>query len=119
LCGIHFDPAGKLFFSGLSLIKVCVTLVATIHDGGFAFFNDLFNKGTFTFFAIGQVYLAWYATVDIKFYMSLGLFGSTAMVAHTIDRTESIKERSIETTLFMSSAFEKLPVVIKVTNVSR
>ena len=72
--GILPNTADKELFGGLPLVKVVMRLIAAIHDTGFAFVDDFINKGTFTFFAVREVYLPGDAPVDIKADMSLGFF---------------------------------------------
>src|ERR1035437_8566421 len=69
---ILLDTAYKKFLGGLPLIEVVMRLITTIQYTGFAFVNDLINKGALTFFTVGQVYLAWNATVDIEADMGFG-----------------------------------------------
>ena len=50
-----------------------VALVPSVHDGGFAFVDDLINKSTFAFIAVAQINFPRNATVDIETYVSLSL----------------------------------------------
>src|ERR1700674_297230 len=70
--GILPDTADKKLLGGLPLVKVIMTLIVTVHDTGFALVDDLINKGSFTFFAVGQEYLPWDTSVDIETNMGLG-----------------------------------------------
>ena len=66
------DTADKKLLGGLPLIKVGMRLITAIHDTGFALVDDLIYKGTFTFFAVGKVYLPRNTPVDIETNMGLG-----------------------------------------------
>lgn len=67
------DPANKELLGGLPLVKVVMGLLPSVHDAGFAFFDDLVNKGALTLFTVAQVYLPGNASVDIEADMGLGL----------------------------------------------
>jgi hypothetical protein len=74
------DSTDKVFFIGLPLVEVGVTLVPTIDDGRFVLVDDLVNERTLTLFAVGQKDTPGNAPVDIETDMGLGLLGTPSII---------------------------------------
>lgn len=70
--GSLLDPADKVLAVSLPLVEVGMALVPAINDGGFAFVDDLANKGALTLLAVGQEYLPRDTPVDVEADMGLG-----------------------------------------------
>ena len=74
---ILLDPANEMLFISLPLVEMSVRLITAIHDSGFTFAEYLFHKGTFTLFAVAQVYQRFQLVIKIhlQWPVSFGLKG--------------------------------------------